>query len=103
MSTLMTQAEANNYWSTREFKKWTVTLTGPKRTLSVRGRDGEWTTRREARTVAMYVSARTIEGAIACAVANCHVSERWIHKVARLATAQDLGCVRVPAELRLAA
>jgi hypothetical protein len=91
---LQTQAEANVYWSAREHKKWTVTLTGQKRTVSVRGRDGEWTHRREAGVVTMYVTAGSAERAIACAVANCHAPQRWASKTARLATAQDLGCVR---------
>jgi len=91
----MTQAEANAYWAEREYKKWVVTLTGPKRTRSVIGRFGQSTTRREARVVEMYVSARTRARAIACALANCVERERWIEQTARLATAQDLGCVFV--------
>lgn len=92
---LMSQSEANAYWATREYKKWVVTLTGPKRTLSVLGRDGQWVTRREPKVATMYVSARDSVRAIACALLNCFEHERWIHQTARLATAQDLGCVCV--------
>lgn len=74
----MTQDEANTYWSTRDFKKWVVTLErGPVRKPE-----------REVK----YVGARQRSQAIECARRNALTVKNPSRVGCRLATAYDLGC-----------
>lgn len=77
----MTQAEADAYWADKERKKYVVTLE----------RGPEW--KRPEREI-KYVTARSTDLAIRCAKANATLITRPTRVYCRLATAQDLGCVR---------
>jgi hypothetical protein len=91
----MTQEEANLYWSTREHKKWVVSLKSHKnRLVVVKGADGRQTLERVNPNCTMHVSARTAAGAKRTAIEN-QVGDRMDVVGVRLATAHDLGCVRV--------
>lgn len=75
------QADANRYWATQQWKKYVVTLeSGPQRARLSEVR---------------YVSARTESLAVACAKRNAMTVKRPSRVHCRLATAQDLGCVQV--------
>lgn len=76
-----TQEEANAYWADKEHKKWVVTLE--------RGRQSK--PEREV----LYVTSRTRDGAIRCGKDNAIRITRPARTSARLATAQDLGAVRI--------
>jgi len=77
------QEEAEAYWATRPYKKFVVTLErGPKRNPE-----------REVK----YVGARNSSTAIACARVHAFVVKSPSRVSCRLATAFDLGCVRVEA------
>lgn len=76
------QEEAAQYWAGKEFKAYVVSITaGP--------------VNRPTHRSVMYVRARNPESAVKCARKN------MLHKISgarfspRLATAADLGCVRV--------
>jgi hypothetical protein len=74
----MTQDEANEYWASRPYKKFVVTLErGPR----VRPE-------REVK----YVGARNSSTAIATARANAFTVKSPSRVACRLATAFDLGC-----------
>lgn len=73
--------ESQEYWATREFKTWAVTLaTGPEKKPTQR--------------YVMYIRARTLEGAIKCARENNLFVKGRPRVHARLATWRELGCVR---------
>jgi hypothetical protein len=78
---LMTQVEANAYWAEREWKKYVVTLEGGTGWRPV--------------TETVYVRARSVEGALGYGKKNATRVKRPHRLTCRLATAQDLGCVRV--------
>lgn len=78
---VMTQEEANRYWATQEWKKYVVTMEqGPASKPN-----------REVK----YVAARTQALAISTAKRNAMRVLKPARVFCRLATAQDLGCVRV--------
>lgn len=79
----MTQDEANVYWQDKEWKKFVVTLE----------RGPQSRTEREIK----YVLARNSRGAVDCAKRNAHTLKNPTRVACRLATAFDLGCVRVGA------
>lgn len=85
--TLQTQEQANAYWADKDYKKWVVTFTA-----------GSRRTRRER---SVHVGAVTSNGARRAGVAAMDVmGEKWARSAVstvRLATAQDLGCVAMPA------
>lgn len=91
----MTQEEADLYWSTREHKKWVVSLKARKTRLVALEVDGRRTLRPLSSKHDMYVSARTRNGAITCALDNAPASNSWAVSGARLARPFDLGCVRI--------
>lgn len=81
---IQTQAEANAYWADQEWKKWVVEFTaGPLR-------------RRRRGT--SYVTSRTAAGARRAAFIDMdNRGQTWARSASatvRLATADDLGCVR---------
>lgn len=75
------EQEAAAYWATREWKKFVVTLERGNRL-------------RPEREV-LYVRARSPSGAVACARRNASRVKTPSRTSCRLATAHDLGCVRV--------
>ncbi|QBY56129.1 hypothetical protein [Cupriavidus oxalaticus] len=76
--------ESQEYWASREFKTWAVTLaTGPEKKPTQRH--------------VMYVRARTAESATKTALDNNVVVKGRIRTHARLATWRELGCVRTAA------
>jgi hypothetical protein len=78
---IQSQEDADRYWATREWKKYVVTLEqGPASKPQ-----------REVK----YVTARTRHLAVQAAKRNAMTVLKPARIVARLATAQDLGCVRV--------
>jgi len=93
----MTQEEANLYWSTREHKKWVVSLKSRKNRLVRVAVDGRPTLQRANPRCDMYVSARTSEGAKRTALDNIPSGERMDVIGVRLARPFDLGCVQVAA------
>jgi len=93
----MTQEEANLYWSTREHKKWVVSLKARKNRLVMATVDGKRTLERANPRCDMYVRARTSAGARETALANLTSGERMDVVSVRLATAFDLSCVQVSA------
>lgn len=73
--------ESQEYWATREFKTWAVTLTaGPEKKPTQRH--------------VMYVRSRSADGAIKTAREHNQVVKGRIRVQARLATWRELGCVR---------
>ena len=86
------------YWSTRPHKTWVVHLKARKVRMSLEGRPGttdklSWKVHSDKRT--MYVRARTKTGAAQCALDNLFCGEKMEVVDVRLATAGDLGCVRI--------
>lgn len=77
------QDEALAYWSAREWKKFVVTL--------------ERGSRLHPQQEVMFIRARNSSGAIACARRNASRVKNPSRVLCRLATARDLGCVRVEA------
>ena len=77
------QREANNYWASREHKKWVCEFFL-----------GSKFNRKEA---TCYVSARTKDGALKTGILQAKMfGNTWVDKAmqsVRLATADDLGCV----------
>ncbi|MBX3589039.1 MAG: hypothetical protein KF796_20610 [Ramlibacter sp.] len=80
MSNYMSQAEANAYWAGKSPKKYVVTLELGRQSKP----DQEL----------KFVSASTTAGAIKTARANAFRVKNPTRILCRLATAQDLGCVR---------
>ncbi|MCA0213107.1 MAG: hypothetical protein LCH79_08025 [Proteobacteria bacterium] len=75
------QADADRFWATQEWKKYVVTLEcGPQRAKLSETR---------------YVTARTQALAIKAAKRNAMRVKKPTHVQCRYATAQDLGCVQV--------
>ena len=84
MGTIQTQAQANAFWEGRDYKKWVVDFTaGP---------------RRNRKTAQVLVGAPSSTAARRVGISACELmGKAWVRSAAssvRLATAQDLGCVR---------
>jgi hypothetical protein len=84
MGTIQTQAQANAFWEDKDYKKWVVDFTaGP---------------RRNRKTAQVLVGASTSTAARRVGISACELmGKAWVRSAAssvRLATAQDLCCVR---------
>ncbi|WP_157462564.1 hypothetical protein [Curvibacter gracilis] len=84
MGTIQTQAQANAFWEGKDYKKWVVDFTaGP---------------RRNRKTAQVLVGAPSSTAARRVGISACELmGKAWVRSAAssvRLATAQDLGCVR---------